>query len=288
MAEEQARYLRARAAFAAWRAAEPIAVGDRGRSLLLDHGRRTSRVVLLLHGLTAAPRQFLAFGALLHRAGDTVVIPRLPFHGHDDRLDETLAHLRRDHLRTFADAALELAADFGERAVVLGFSVGGLLAAWLAQHRRVHRVVAVAPFLGFAGVPRPLATPGALLARRLPNVFVWWDPTRRERPAPAHGYPRYATHAVAEAYALGRDLLAAAATEAPRTRDIVVVRNASETAVRNRTMRLLAKRWNARAPGCVREHRIDGLPPSHDVIEPSRSPRLAARVYPVLFGIARA
>lgn len=288
MANDESEFARASAAFDAWRAAEPAEVGENGRSLLLDHGRRTPRVVLLLHGLTAAPRQFLAFGALLHRAGDTVVIPRLPFHGHGDRMTETLAQLRTTHLRAFAMGAAALAAGFGDEVIVVGFSVGGLLATWIAQHVAVDRVIAVAPFFGFAVLPRPLATPIARVARRLPNAFIYWHPFERERHGPNHGYPRYSTHAVAEAYALGRELLAEAKLRGPLARQVMFVRNGSETTVRNRTVRMLAARLRRSAPGRIHEYRIDGFPPSHDVIEPLGSPRLAGRVYPLLFAFVHA
>ena len=31
--------------------------------------------------------------------------------------------------------------------------------------------------------------------RTAPNAFGWWDPRRKQRQPPSHGYPRFATRA---------------------------------------------------------------------------------------------
>ncbi|MGP6190347.1 MAG: alpha/beta hydrolase [Vulcanimicrobiaceae bacterium] len=255
------------------------------RSILLSHGARTPKAFLLLHGLTASPLQFATFGQALFERGANVFIPRLPRHGLSDRLTTSLAGLTADELDAFAHETVEAARALGERLVVAGFSVGGLLAAWIAQHVEVDRVVPIAPFLGLVGVPRRVAPSLARLALRMPNQFVWWHPVLRERQQPEHGYPRYPTHALAQSYHLAQQLLADAAQRAPQARDIEIVLNASETAVNNRSARRLARLWSGHGHAPVAVESLGGLPPSHDIIEPLAWPRLAARVYPKLIEI---
>jgi len=257
----------------------------RGGSILLAHGRRTPRVVLLLHGLTASPMQCVALARSLHGNGDTVLVPRLPGHGARDRLTTQLRELRGEHLLDAAREALAIARGLGVSVTVAGFSLGGLLAAWIAQHESVDHVVAIAPFLGVACVPRAATATLVAALRALPNVFLWWDPIRRERQMPDHGYPRYPTHAIAEALGIAAALGMRARSTPPATRRITIVTNASETGVNNGAARDLAGMWSAHRAGSVELRSITGLPPSHDVIEPLRPGTLARRAYRTLLPI---
>jgi carboxylesterase len=221
------RFARAEATFDALDAAsrEPIAAD--GRSLRFTHGRRTKRVTLFLHGLSATPRQFAVLATHVYRQGDNVLMPRLPQHGHRNRMSEALRELRAEDLESFAREQIALAEEFGETIRVVGFSMGGLLAAWIAQRERVREVIAIAPFLGIAGVPLRLTPLLARMLRERRNAFLWWDPVRRARTLPARGYPRYATHAIAEGLALaGR--LARLAQQAPPRSPITLVTNLGE------------------------------------------------------------
>ena len=69
------------------------------------------------------------------------------------------------------------------------------------------------------------------------------------------------------------------------TRRITIVTNSSETAVNNAAARDLARAWNAHGGNAVELHRITGLPPSHDVIEPLRPGTHARRAYRTLLPI---
>ena len=257
----------------------------RGGTILLGHGRPTPRAVLLLHGLTASPMQCGELARRLHASGDTVLVPRLPGHGAHDRLTPQLRDLRAHQLIAAAEEALEIARGLGSSVVVAGFSLGGLLAAWLAQHHAFDHAVAIAPFLGVSAVPRAATAALAASLRRLPNAFVWWDPVRRERLMPDHGYPRYPTHAIAECLGIAVALAGSARTTPPKARRLTIVTNASETGVNNAAARDLARSWRAHDPDSVQLHSITGLPPSHDVIEPLRPGTLARRAYRTLLPI---
>ncbi len=271
--------------FAALALRDDDTIHPRGGSMLLAHRSPTRRAFVFLHGLTASPMQWDALARRLHGHGDSVVVPRLPGHGARNQLTTQLRDLRTPHLIGAAREALAIARGLGTSVTVVGFSLGGLLAAWLAQHERVEHVVAIAPVLGIAGIPQ-IATP--LLAAglsALPNVFLWWDPVRRGRNLPDHGYPRYPTHAIAEALHLAGALARFARTTPPATRRITIVTNASETGVNNGAARALARLWQAHDAGAVLLRRITGLPPSHDVIEPLRPGTLARRAYRQLLPI---
>lgn len=249
--------------------------------MLLCHGEVRPRAVVLFHGLTASPAQFVRFARDLHARGHNVLVPRLPRHGYGDRLTDALAGMTDEHLRSVARESLAAARALGESVTVAGFSLGGTLALWLAQRERFDRAVAIAPFLGVALVPSRVMGIAAPLLLRLPNRFVWWDPVRRERLMPAHGYPRYPTHAIAYVYRIAGEVMRDALLDAPTARAIVLVTNSRETTVNNRAIRRLTRRW--RRYGRAIEHvELTGLPPSHDIIEPERFSAIADRVYPAL------
>ena len=261
-------------------------VGDLGRTLVFDHGRRTERSILLLHGLSASPRQFSAIAEALHARGHNVFVPRLPRHGHTNRLTEALATMNAAQLEACANDALAIAHGLGERVCVAGFSLGGLLAAYLGQFSPVHRAVAISPFLGISLVPNVFRLPLARWVLRRPNRFFWWDPFLRERQLPEHGYPRFASHAIAHGLTVAHELMEAAQTAPPKADELVLVVNPRDSAVNKRAITRLGQRWLVQKPNAVMIHRLQGLPPFvHDIIEPKRYPRVAQRVTPVLVEI---
>lgn len=260
-------------------------VGELGRTLILDHGVRTPRAALLLHGMSATPTQFAQLAQALYDRGYNVLVPRLPRHGHADRLSNALAHLTASDLKAFAAESLAITRGLGDQVVVAGFSLGGLMAAWLAQYESVERVVAIVPYLGIALVPSMFSGPAAEIALRLPNLFGWWDPIAREQQQPAHGYPRYSSHALAHAYRLARELLDEAREREPAARQIVVVNNAREAAVNNRAIARLVRRWRVHRGEDVRTFTFEGLRLSHDIVEPLKNRGIAAKVFPILLDL---
>lgn len=259
------------------------AVAEEGRTLLFDHGRKTGRATLLLHGLSASPKQFLAVATALHERGHNVFVPRLPRHGHRNRLSEALATMNAAQLQACANDALAVARGLGDRVGVAGFSLGGLLAAYLGQSEPVDRVVALSPFLGIAMVPNVFQLRIARFVLSRPNRFLWWDPILRERQLPEHGYPRFATHAVGHGITLAHELMSAASEVPPQANELVLIVNTRDSAVNKRAIEKLGRYWNARKPGAARLLRLTDLPPFlHDVIEPKRYPEVSKRVTPLV------
>jgi pimeloyl-ACP methyl ester carboxylesterase len=265
---------------------EAAHVGELGRTLVFDHGGRTKRATLLLHGLSASPRQFLAIAQALFERGHNVFVPRLPRHGYRNRLSEALATMNATQLEACANDAFVIAQGLGEVVTVAGFSLGGLLALYLGQVAQADRVVAVSPFLGVSMIPNVFRMPLARWVLGMPNRFLWWDPFLRERQLPEHGYPRFATHAVAHGLTLAHEVMERALSAEPKAGELVLVINPRDSTVNRRAVLRLGRRWFRKKPHGVKIHRLSGMPPFvHDIIEPKRYPDVARRVTPVLVEI---
>lgn len=261
-------------------AAEP-AVAPAMRSQVYA-GTAGGGAVILLHGLTASPPAWRAVAEALVARGRTVVVPRLLLHGHRDRLTTALRALRAQALIDDVAAIVRVAEALGERLTIAGHSLGATLALdYASRGAAAARVVAVAPFLGIAGVPHE-AHPLLLAVLGLaPNMFLWWDPALRERLGPSHGYPRYPLTALRAGIAIA-DRTRDDARRVPSVGEIDIVINDTETSVNNRTAQRLADDWR-KAGASIAVHRLAGLSWSHDIIEPQRVP--AQRALATLVGI---
>jgi len=245
-------------------------------------GESGGGAVVLLHGLTASPPAWRAVAAALAARGRTVVVPRLLFHGYSDRMTRALCHLRPEVLIDDVRAIVAQVATLGEPVTVVGHSLGATLAIDAALHAPdVARIIPIAPFMGIVSIPLELHPLVLGAMHRVSDVFLWWDQLLRERLEPAHGYPRYPLRALATGISIA-DAARASALRPPHARAIDLVINERESSVNNRTALRLAERWRS-ARASVGIHRLSGLGPSHDIIEPDRGP--AQRALPVLLQI---
>jgi carboxylesterase len=87
---------------------------------------------LVLHGFTGNPQSMRGLAEALGEAGFAVEMPLLP--GHGTAVEDMVGTTWADWLGAAEDAYGKLAART-ERAVVVGLSMGGALAAWLASER---------------------------------------------------------------------------------------------------------------------------------------------------------
>ena len=250
---------------------------------LYSHGKRVERSLVLLHGFTNCPQQFDALGRQFHERGWNVVIPRYPRHGYMDRLNSSIAELRVDHLLALANRAAAVGAGLGERLTVAGLSLGAILTGYLAQTRDgIGRAVLIAPMLGLKPIPGPALTVMGVVAKRIPNFYMWWNSKLKEKLGPPYGYPRFPTHAYAALFDAGRILVKSARSEPPKTRSIAVVTNAAEPRLDNRFTYRLIDSW--------RKHGADvetfefpaseGL--THDLIDPGNAAQKIEYVYPII------
>ena len=267
-------------------AAEGAEVNPVCRSRLLDHGRRVEVAVACLHGYTNCPEQFSRLGADLHALGANVYTPRLPHHGLVDRMNTEQSHLTATELVDCAEAALAVARGLGDRVVVVGLSLGGVLASWLAQNRDgIEVAMAIAPLYWVRPLPRVLRAPTALLARALPSAYVWWDWRLKADLEPPYGYPRLATRGFGAMLQVGARVRAAAKRVAPRAGAIVVVTNAADPGVDVGSIRRLVRDWRRHGATVVTYEfaKEQGLP--HDIVDPGHRDGRSAEVAPVLVSL---
>ncbi|HVP14708.1 MAG TPA: alpha/beta fold hydrolase [Terriglobales bacterium] len=269
---------------AALGAAEGPEISPECRTLLLWHGERTPRVVLLLHGLTNCPEQFRLLGERLYARGANVLIPRLPEHGRADRMTTALARIRAGELCAFTDRAVDIARGLGDSVVVVGLSVGGTMAAWAAQERAdVRRAVVIAPLIGYAGARGWLTPALTRLGLTMPNTFVWWDSKARENLAgPRHVYPRFASRAAVETLLLGAAVQSRAAEDPPAARSIVMVTVGGDHGADNAATARLVRAWSGHGGDVLTWEFPARLHLNHDIIDPEQVGGNPALVYPVL------
>jgi alpha-beta hydrolase superfamily lysophospholipase len=267
---------------------EPEHVRPVCRTAAFLHGRRTPRVFLLLHGLSNCPAQFTQLAESLHARGHNVFVPRLPYHGNKDRLTPDYKLLTMEDVAIWSARALEIAGGLGGELVVVGLSVNGTTAAWMAQLRPdIHRCVIIAPFLKPAASPKWLSPFIGKIFLRLPNRFVWWDRHLRENlPGPQHAYPGFPTHVVGEFIALGEWVADRATESPPACRNISLILSEADLAISNEAALRLANKWKQ----WPEVHLDEIIFPAeyavpHDMIDPDQPDARIDFVYPRLVEI---
>ena len=205
------------------------------QSRVLDQGERTETAVVLLHGYTNCPQQWDAIARAYADAGYSVVVPRLPGHGEQDRLSPALSSITPDELVETGDLAVDIAAGLGEDVWVVGLSGGGTLAGWLASERdEIGTAVLVAPLVAPKVLPEFAVGPVSRAFRVIPDISLWWDSALKEQLAsPPYAYPRYTLRSLGAFLAIGR---ATQHTEPRRETPLdrlVVITNENDAAVSN-------------------------------------------------------
>jgi pimeloyl-ACP methyl ester carboxylesterase len=213
-----------------------------------------------------------------------VVIPRLARHGYRDRLSRDHARLSRKEYVSFANEAADLGLGVGRTLIVAGLSVSGVLAAWCAQHRPdVDLAVMIAPAFAPFRVTLGLAPALSQLLVRLPNLFIWWDPRQRARLGPDCSYPRFSTHAMAEAFLLGAEIARSALDRRPECKSILSITNQLDPAVNNAATRIVLTRWREHGASVHQYQFGRELGRLHDSIGPYQPKARPDVVYPILF-----
>jgi len=235
---------------------------------LLTHGEKTDKVIVFLHGLTNCPAQFSELGQLFYEMGYNVFIPRMPYHGYTDRMRKDQSQLTAEELVMYSNEVTDIAQELGDEVTVVGFSAGGVLAAWLAQNRvDIDRVILISPVLGLASVPAPLTELAAKTLLALPDFYVWWNPTVKED-LPGLGSPRFSSHALAELLRLSESIWRQAEQNAPQVGAVLAITNDFDFGVSQEAFERLLTQWEQQGVS-VQTYTIpwDYLWP-HDFIDP--------------------
>jgi esterase/lipase len=258
---------------------EDSLVAPGGGSILLTHGQRTARVVVLFHGLTDSPLQYFPYAQRLFAQGDNVFVPRLPHHAERSGRVADMGKLTAEELRDLGDVSVDLARGLGDTVIVSGLSAGGTIAAWVGQYRSdVQRVVVVAPALEVTHVPSLFDGTVLRLALRVPNVT---RSSPRDSTEPDR-MPGWATHAVAQTLKLGVAVRRSAAERPAAARELIVLLNAHDHTIANGAAVDLARSWRRRG-GLTHVYELpDSLLLPHDVIDPRHPGSNVGAVYPVL------
>lgn len=276
-------YADALARIARLQAEDPARVNPVCRTRLLTHGHKTKRAVVLLHGLTNCPAQFVKFGEMLHARGMNVLMPRMMHHGLE-RDSYDFDRLTAEEIVTLASEACDILHGLGEERILLGFSTGGSGATWAAQHRGdLDRAILVAPAISLKGVPPSLQRAAANLLHWLPSQTIWWDPVRKlDALGPPHAYPRAGSHVVSELLRLGAILSAQARRQVFAARAVSVVTNPCDETVDNRGIQSMVREWRRQGMAVESYEFPDAWGAVHDLFDPLKVEEQTARTYPQL------
>jgi len=250
------------------------------KTILLTHGQKTRRAVLWFHGYTAATPQFRPLAEHSFERGCNVLVPCVPHHGFKDRMSSEVSRVKAQELLDFTSKMVDVMHALGDEIVVGGLSMGGALAAWVAQERPdVKTAVIVAPFLGPFIIAAPLTRPVAHATQLLPDIRQWWDPVKKEAIAgPEYGYLQHSTRSLGQILKLGFQVAETARRRPPAVADIWLALNDNDHSVNNVMAERLAASWQKAGAKSVRTFHFPvslGLP--HDLIsieQPNAKPQL--------------
>lgn len=260
------------------------------QSQLLEHGRRTEQVVVLFHGLTNCPKQFVDLGQELFDDGANVLIMRAPRHGLTGTTSspvesvgsvDLVGRLTAHELRDFADDAVDIAQGLGDEVVTSGLSMGGVLALWTAQFRPdVDRVVAVAPAISIPPVPSFITTAFNNLFSRVPNLSL---PSTSKLD---HAYHGESTGALAAMFLLAQATDNSIAARPAAAGEVIVVLNPTDNQVDNDAVQGLVTEW-ADADETVDVVFLPDIGLPHDVVDKDQAAGDVGVVYPILLPLIR-
>ncbi len=254
------------------------------RTIFLSHEEQTEQAVLCLHGMGNCPQQFQTLSLTFYELGYNVVTPRLPYHGLRPGESPNLADLTAEDLAAHADAVVDIGRGLGRRVTLVGFSVGGVMAAWAAQQRAdIDQAVMIAPFFSHRVISDGLNQWITRLILRLPNLLLWRPPWAKVGGGshPVHALP--ASHTLGEVVRLGLHTQALATHTPPQAEQVTMLLNPRDPVVNNRVAKALGQRWRQQGYNRLEIHDLNkAWPLSHDIIDPIVKPQNATLIHPLL------
>ncbi|GCE13896.1 alpha/beta hydrolase [Tengunoibacter tsumagoiensis] len=255
-------------------------------SQLLTHGQRTKHVIILMHGITNCPQQFVELAPLFYERGYNVLIPRMPRNGLKDRMTDELKYLTAQELCDASNLAVDIARGLGEEITFLGLSAGGTLAAWVAQHRAdVAHVILIAPMFGLLSFGPRVTLFLMWLFLRLPNIGTQYISPFQD--GPTHSYLGYSSHALAEVMQLAHSVYRSAKTQRAAVRSVLVITNEIDKAVNNEITMQLIEQWRRHGLESIHLYTFSAEQHLlHDMIDPQQVGQQTSLVYPILLELA--
>ncbi len=252
---------------------------------LLTHGHKVEQAIVLMHGMTSCPLQFVEFGNLLFERGYNVFIPRMPYNGHADLNTDVLKYIKARELNDCSATTIDIAHGLGKHVTYAGLSVGGVMAAWVAQYRAdVDTALLISP--SFTIDPRLGVNASRIvmyLLYLLPNIMTQHF---RRFHGSSFGYRGFATRSLAVMMRLGFSIYNTALKSKPAVQEVLVVTNASDSAVNNAITRKLVSRWQKKGLRYCVQYEFEAshhLP--HDLIGTQTPGQQTALTYPVLLAL---
>ncbi len=129
---------------------------------------------LLFHGFTGGPYELQPLADYLQRRGTLCEVPRLPWHG-EDRLDLKSSHWN-DWVQAAENHAARMSENYGAFDLV-GFSMGGLLASYIAVRYPIRKLVLLNASVLYVSPGGLLEDLRKRLKARIPLTFNKWRTT---------------------------------------------------------------------------------------------------------------
>lgn len=265
-------------------AAEDSVVVTGGRSFLLSHGARTTRVYVLLHGFSDLPDQFAVVGQYLFASGDNVYIPRLPHHGERRSPVRSLGRVRAEELAHFGDSTIAIAHGLGDSIIVIGLSAGAVIAGTIAQQHDVQRAVLIAPAIAAASLSDDENHGLVLLASKLPEIRRTNAPIDSTRPEYLQGIT---THGLAQVLLLGQRVRDESAERPAAAKEMIFLLNEADHTVSDEASVDVAQRWLDHGAKVSVYRFPASLKLLHNVMEIDARGGNVGLVFPVVEALAR-
>ena len=255
-------------------------------SKVLTHGCKAERVIVMMHGITNCPQQFVDLAPRFYEQGYNVLIPRMPHNGLADPDTNDLRYLTSAELRDCSNTMVDIARGLGNHVTYLGLSVGGLMAAWVAQYRSdVNKAViispsfTISPYLGVA-----LSKIIMRLFLIMPNLM-----TQRIMPfkdVPDHNYLGFATRGLGEMMRFGFSIYDTSKNTGAAAQSVLVITNAADTAVNNNITLQVARHWQTNGSEQLVTFEFDAkYKLLHDLIDPGQKLQNVSVSYPILLDL---
>lgn len=213
--------------------------------VLMDHGHKTEKVLVISHGYTSCPRQFQPLAQEFYDRGYNVFITRIPQHGYKDLLTTALADLTAEDMAAKTNQAVDIAQGLGDKVDLMGLSMGGTIVTWIGQNRSdVHNTVAINPMYSIWPFGPQLNRQVTGLLDLMPNMFFWWDnELKANLPGPGYTYPRFATRGIGQALRQTIALEQIIDRAPAKTQTLTIISNGNDKTVDNNLINTLVTRW---------------------------------------------